>query len=197
MDAELLKRKALELGKIPLNQLTEEEYGLMIAGYILIDAETSDSITLRNYTFGWASPREILKLIKPHLPIIQEELKKLGFIRASKYGWRRFKADIPWERVKMLAEKSRLTEDEAYVLYVAWRLLRRTIPFIRDWKGYNIVHAFAIHDRLWKPAEEFTREDVEWIRRRLVKYYRDQILELGLDFKRLLTRGEGEGDAPD
>jgi len=82
-----------------------------------------------------------------------------------------------------LAEKLGFSERESYILYVAWRLLKITYPWLKDWKGYNFVHAFAILDRLRKP--KITKGDVEWIRQRLVKYYRDQIIELGLDLKRL------------
>ena len=183
-----IKARYQVVGYKPMNQLTEDEWRDLISACILMDAEDPEveAIRLR----GWAyriggSPRDVLNLIKPNLKVIEKRLRELGFVRVGKYGWRRFKAEIPWERIRTLAEKSGLTEDEGYVLYVAWKLLKETVPFRKDWKGYNIVHAFAIHDRLWKPVTKFSREDVEWIRQRLVKYYRDQIVELGLDYERL------------
>ena len=187
---EELLRRAEELMTKPMNLLTDEEWAVMTAGLIIMDARegnVDDCITLRNYCYAWGpSPRELLSLMKPYLPIVEEELRKLGFFRASKYGWRRFKANIPEDRIRELARRANLTEDEAYVVYVAWRLLKRTVPNKRDWKGLNIVHAWAFHDRLWKPQSEFSKEDVNWMLKRLVKYYKDQILELGLDYDRLL-----------
>jgi hypothetical protein len=183
----LKKAKKLADNK-PIKELTSEEYGLVVAYLLLEDAEQCESLTLRDYCYLHSiTPSELLRLVKPYLPEVEQRLKELGFIKASKYGWRKFK-EIPWERIEELSKKCNLDLESAYVLYVAWRLLKITMPLLKDWKGYNIVHAFAIHDRL--NQSQLSNFDIDWINERLVNYYKDQIQELGLDYERLKKRLE-------
>jgi len=187
MSVEEIITKTLELENKPIRELTEKEWGIITSGCLITDArEGFEKLSLRDYCYAyWLSPSYLLKLIRPYLKTVENELRKLGYAKVSKYAWRKWKADIPWDKIRELAERSGLSKRESYVLYVAWKLLRITYPWRRDWKGYNFFHAFAILDRLRKSRRHFSKEDVEWIRQRLVKYYRDQISELGLDLQRL------------
>jgi len=182
-----IMREFERIAKIPINQIKDEEWGVLVAGLLLKDAKEGrfEALTLREYCYlGWVSPSFLLKAVKPYLPVVEEELKSHGYVKVSRYGWRRFRLeDLSWDKIQYIAEKSRLSEREVYVLYVAWRLLKITSPWLIDWQGYNITHAFAFLDRFRRP--NLTKEDVEWMRHRLLKYYRDQISEMGLDLQKL------------
>jgi len=180
-------KRVVELETKPIGMLMDEEWSVLTVGYLIMDARKgSERLSLRDYSIDkWMTPSRLLKLIRPYMKLLDEELRKLGYARVSKYSWRKWEMKIPLDRIREVARELKLSEREAYVLYVAWKLLNITYPFKIDWKGYNFFHAFAVLDRLCKPKTEFSREDIEWIRQRLIKYYRDQILGLGLDLKRL------------
>jgi len=171
----------------PYRELTEKERGLIVTANILRDSESADIISLRDYCFFYHDkPSYILKLIKPYLHVINEELVKKGFVRVSKYTWRKFTITINERKLEELAKKLKLSEDEAYILAVAYKLLKITIPFVKDWKGFNIFDGFKIlniFDKLSKKGV-IDKEDIEKIGQRLLKY-EEQIRGLGLDFDRI------------
>jgi hypothetical protein len=72
--------------------------------------------------------------------------------------------------------------DMEYVIAVARKMLSLTNPWARDKMGYTMPDAWLFRDLLSR--EELTPENVEWMRRALLKYEK-QIRRLGLDFDRL------------
>ena len=72
--------------------------------------------------------------------------------------------------------------DEEYVIFVARKLLSLTYPWARDGVGFTIPDAWLFRDLLSR--EKLAPENIEWMRRALLKYER-QIRQLGLDFDRL------------
>jgi len=190
---EELKERGKRAFEVPRAKLSQSEEGLAIAYWLLLDAEDGrERVNLRD--IGWDLLPHVYKCVRPYLSLVEVRLRELGYVRVSKYGWRKWSEVPPWEQIRQVVERMDLDDQEAYVLYVAWRLLRITDPAKIDWKGFNFFHAFAIRDRLLKPQNEFTKEDVEWIRERLVKYYRNQIREMGLSFDLLLPASGAKGN---
>jgi hypothetical protein len=64
-------------------------------------------------------------------------------------------------------------------------LLKLTVPTLKDWQGYNIVHAWAFYKRLNK--QKITMEDINWMNKKLLNY-EEQIKELGLNYEKLRQR---------
>jgi len=175
-----------ELGNIPLGRLTTGEYALLTVASILKDAEQTDVISLRDHCWGDITPSELLRYMKPYMDFLNEELRKRGFVRVSKFTWRKFIVTVDEKKLKELSKRLQLDNDESYVLAVAYKLLKITNPFVRDWRGYNLVDGFKVLDIFEKLSYkgEITKEDLEELRKRLLKY-KEQIKGLGLDFERL------------
>jgi len=174
-----------EFGDIPLGRLTTGEYALFTVASILKDDVERDVITLREHCWGEISPSKLLRYMKPYINFLNEELRKRGFVRVSKYTWRKFVVTVDEKKLGELTERLQLEDDEAYVLAVAYKLLKITNPFAKDWKGYNIVDGFKVLDVFDKLHKgRITKEDIEELRRRLLKY-EEQIKGLGLNFERL------------
>jgi hypothetical protein len=157
-----------------------------------IKTDNPDLITFRT---ALDNLDEIKSYIKKYEKDLNEIFAEYGYYKVSKYGWRKFDIEklkpyeIPLEtieeQVRELAKILNIEIDDAYVLYVAYKMLKRTKLFVKDWTGYNFVHSFAIYDRLIK--DEITMEDINWINQRLLNYS-DQIREMGLDYDRLVNR---------
>lgn len=176
-----------QLGDKPLCKLTTGEYALLtVASILKWDAEQKDVISLRDHCWGDITPSELLRYMKPYMDFLNEELRKRGFVRVSKFTWRKFVVTIDEKKLKELSERLQLDNDESYVLAVAYKLLKMTNPFVRDWKGYNLVDGFKVLDIFEKLSYEgkVTKKDIEELRKRLLKY-EEQIRGLGLDFERL------------
>jgi len=157
---------------------------------LILDAKDGYTyVTVRNYCRGYERPDDLLKILRPYLPKLEATLKELGYVRIRKGTWRKFDLRPLWQRydedVEKLAKALSLDEGSAYVVYTAYRLLKITNPFVRDWKGFNIVHAFAFYDRFLKSRLDAT--DIDWMNERLLNY-EEQIKMLGLDFARILKR---------
>jgi len=157
---------------------------------LVLDGKEGDAyVSVRNYCRGHEKPSDLLRILKPYLPKLEVALQELGYVRIRKGTWRKFDLRPLWQRydkdVEKLAKALRLDEDSAYVAYTAYRLLKITNPFVRDWKGFNIVHAFAFYDRFLKPMLDMA--DINWMNERLLNY-EEQIKMLGLDFARILKR---------
>jgi len=157
---------------------------------LVLDAkEGATYVSVRNYCRPYESPSDLLKILRPFLPELEQRLKELGYVKIKKGTWRRFDLKELKEQfdkdVSKLKEVLGIDEDSAYIVYVAYRLLKITNPFKRDWKGFNIVHAFAFYDRFLKPTLTF--DDVNWMNKRLLQY-EEQIKMLGLDFSRIQRR---------
>jgi len=78
MSAEEIIAKAIELGNKLIGELTEKEWGIVTAGYLIIDArrESFERLSLRDYCYAyWLTPSHLLKLIRPYLKIIEKELR--------------------------------------------------------------------------------------------------------------------------
>jgi len=189
---EEVKKKGLM--DIPFKDLTRDKLDSIVTAdtilKILEDSEFEDVITLREYSWFWSTfgytPSKIYTLIKPYLEEINEKLARKGFVRVSKYTWRKFAITIDEKKLEELARRLKLSEDEAYILAVAYKLLKITIPFVKDWKGYNLFDGFKIlniFDKLSKKGV-IDKEDIEKIGQRLLKY-EEQIRGLGLDFDRI------------
>lgn len=186
---EEVERKGLM--DIPYKDLTPEERKMVkIASTvrdIVEDSEFKNIISLRDYCYPFEdyTPSKLFTLIKPYLPFINEELAKKGFVRVSKYTWRKFVITVDEKKLEELAKKLKLSEDEAYILAVAYKLLKITVPFQKDWRGYNLVDGFRILNIFEKLSEgKITKKDIEYIRKKLLKY-EEQIKGLGLDFERI------------
>ena len=179
---------------VPFKYLTRDELDLVVTAdiieNILKDSEVEDVITLREYSMFWSNfgytPSKIFSLIKPYLEEINEELAKKGFVRVSKYTWRKFIITINEKKLKELANRLKLSEDEVYILTVAYKLLKITKPFVRDWKGYNLFDGFKILDIFNKFSNNcnICKDDIVKIGQKLLKY-EEQIKGLGLDFDRI------------
>lgn len=125
-----------------------------------------------------------------------EMLKKEGYIRVSKWVWRKWniepEAKRYWEEV---FEGKR--PEWFYAVYAGWQLLLRTNPTKKDWLGYDAVDCWIALDFYNRWAKKKVIEDSgwQWLQRKLPRY-RDQIRELGLDFERvakaLTLKPEGE-----
>ena len=181
----------------PYKDLTPEEKDMVkivsTIRDIMEDSEFKNAISLRDYCYPFEdyTPSKLFALIKPYLPFINEELAKKGFVRVSKYTWRKLAITVDEKKLEELAKKLKLSEDEAYILAVAYKLLKITIPFQKDWRGYNVVDGFRILDIFEKIKEgEITKKDIEYIRQKLLKY-EEQIKGLGLDFERI--KGDENG----
>ena len=79
--------------------------------------------------------------------------------------------------------------DREFVLAVACLMLKRTWPWVRDGIGLNWPDAWLFKDLFDYAAEaggleSLHDEQVEWLRRQLLKYER-QLRELGVDYERL------------
>jgi len=187
-----LRRKGEQLNNKPIGFLSEEEEAILAAYLIIRDAEEGvECISLRDY--GWRlSPSKLLSLLRPYLRALEARLSELGYVRASRYSWRRWDMSSlqeRWEKGKEeLMKVLNVDEDAAYVVYVAWSLLKRTVPWRRDWRGYNAVHAFAVYDRFCK--EKLSLDDINWLNDVLM-HYEEQIKSMGLDFERIRRRRSG------
>jgi len=180
----------------PVNQLTTEELFLAELYFMLEDAKKGDKelLTFRDSIifscdYRWSRLQTILK--KRY-----QELDKLfgryGYIRVSKTGWRKFKLeDLKHleQPLESLAKFLQVDIDSAYVVYCAYRLLKLTVPTLKDRQGYNIVHAWAFYKRLNK--QKITMDDINWMNERLLNY-EEQIKELGLDYEKLRQRVESD-----
>ena len=87
------------------------------------------------------------------------------------------------EKLRKIVISDDRLEEKAYILYVAYRLYQRTYPFAKDRVGYTWFDAWLFKD-MFEKEERFSDENLEWIRRQLLKYEK-QIKDLGLDYKKL------------
>ena len=191
------------LRDIPFKDLTSDEIDLVVTADviedILKDSEFEDTISLREYSHYWGgkeySPSKLLTLVKPYLEEINKELAKKGFVRMSKFTWRKFVITIDEKKLEELAKRLGLGNDEAYILAVAYKLLKITVPFVKDWKGYNLVDGLKVLSIFEKLSceEKITEKDIEYIRKKLLKY-EEQIKGLGLDFERIKRDGKVDSD---
>jgi hypothetical protein len=179
----------------PVNQLTTEELFLAELYFMLEDAKKGDNelLTFRdsiNFRWYWS---ELQTILKKHREEIDKLFVRYGYIRVSKTGWRKFRLeDLKHleQPLETLAKFLQVDTDSAYVVYCAYRLLKLTVPTLKDWQGYNIVHAWAFYKRLNK--QKITMEDIDWMNKRLLNY-EEQIKELGLDYEKLRQRVEKYG----
>jgi len=176
-----------ELGNKRFFELDDREHGLLIAAYILKDSERKEAITLRDYCYYSyyhdITPSIVLKWIRPYLSYLNKELAKRGFVRVSRYAWRKFLVDIEINEDE-LKKLPHLNENDIYVLTVAYELLKVTKFNARDWKGYNIVDAFKIYDLLYTSIKKMGKKEIGDICKRLLKY-KEQIKGMGYDFERI------------
>jgi hypothetical protein len=181
----------------PVNQLTTEELFLAELYFMLEDAKKGykELLTFRDsinfsWNYRWSKLQTILK---KHYQELDKLFGRYGYIRVSKTGWRKFKLeDLKHleQPLELLAEFLQVDIDSAYVVYCAYRLLKLTVPTLKDWQGYNIVHAWAFYKRLNK--QKITMDDINWMNKRLLNY-EEQIKELGLDYEKLRRRVEKYG----
>ncbi len=76
-------------------------------------------------------------------------------------------------------------QDKLFVLGTAWKMLQRTYPWAKDEKGYTFPDAWLFRDIILRTEElRLKDENMEWMRRHLLKYER-QIRGFGLDFDKL------------
>jgi len=115
-----------ELGNIPLGRLTTGEYALLTVASILNkhDAEQTDVISLRDHCWGDITLSSLLRYMKPYIDFLNEELRKRGFVRVSKFTWRKFVVTVDERKLKELSKRLQLDNDESYVLAVAYKLLK-------------------------------------------------------------------------
>lgn len=90
------------------------------------------------------------------------------------------------EKFADTAEKINKHEnDEVFVLGVCRALLEMTKPLAIDAVGFTLPDAWLFRDIYLRGYEiDLKPENVEWVRRHLLKY-EDQIRKIGLDFDRL------------
>jgi hypothetical protein len=178
----------------PVNRLTTEELFLAELHFMLEDAKKGDKelLTFRdsiNFCWNWRWS-ELQTILKKHREELDKLFRRYGYIRVSKTGWRKFRLeDLKHleQPLESLAKFLQVDIDSAYVVYCAYRLLKLTVPTLKDWQGYNIVHAWAFYKRLSK--SKITMEDINWMNIRLLNY-EEQIKELGLDYEKLRQRAE-------
>lgn len=89
-----------------------------------------------------------------------------------KRGEPRIKWRFNWKEFKHRVARS-------YILDVAFTMLQKTFPYIKDKEGYTFPDAWLFKDLLER--EYLTDENIEWIRRSLLKYEK-QIKALGYDY---------------
>ena len=92
-----------------------------------------------------------------------------------KRGEPQIKVKVDWKEFKHRVARS-------YILDIAFTLLQKTFPYIKDKKGYTFPDAWLFKDLLER--EYLTDENIEWIRRSLLKYEK-QIKALGYDYNLL------------
>jgi hypothetical protein len=178
----------------PMNRLTTEELFLAELYFMLKDAERGDKelLTFRDSIIFRCNQRwsKLQTILKKHCEELDKLFSRYGYIRVSKTGWRRFKLeDLKHleQPLELLAKFLQVDMDSAYVVYCAYRLLKLTVPNRKDWRGYNIAHAWSFLKRLSK--SKITMEDVNWMNKRLLNY-EEQIRELSLDYEKLRQRAE-------
>jgi len=194
---ELEKKEKLESYEIDhlefLKDVAQDhlKQGKELAECLIKDAKDGyDYISIRDYCRLYEKPSTLLRLLKPFYEELDKKIKSFGYVRVGKGTWRKF--DISelekWNKNKEeLAKLLNVDEDSAYVVYVAYRLIKITHPFVKDWKGFNIVHAFSFRDRLYK--DKLSMEDIDWMNQRLLNY-EEQIKMLNLDFDKIKKRWE-------
>jgi hypothetical protein len=74
--------------------------------------------------------------------------------------------------------QSKFTPNQIKVLKVAVELFKKTVPSLKDERGYNRIDACLFKYMLTQGFTEFTIYNLEWIRRKLLCYSK-QIQQLG------------------
>jgi hypothetical protein len=75
--------------------------------------------------------------------------------------------------------QSKFTPDQIKILNVAVSLFKITVPSLKDERGYNRIDACLFKYMLIQGFTEFTIYNLEWIRRKLLCYFK-QIRQLGV-----------------
>lgn len=161
----------------PIGRLSDEL--LCIGAYfdIVKDAlERKESITLRDYATFNLTPQKLLGWLLRHN--FEQIMSQLGYVRCTKFLWRRWDVEnVPdYSKLEVVKEKLGISMEDAKVVCAGYLLLRQTYPFAKDWKGFNIIHAFKVKDIFLLPPEKFLSQIPRLAK--ILSKYPDQMLEL-------------------